>query len=116
MDGGSTLKNVAILATLWMILLPKDKAAAAYNPAPVYHPTTNIVTHNSSCGSRFLTGDFGELQSPNFPENYPNNAECNWEITVPEGKKIALKFLSFRVSILEKVTITKMDFILLRLH
>ena len=96
MDGGSTLKNVAILATLW-IILHNDKAAAAYNSLPVYHPTTNIVIHNSSCGSRFLTGDFGELHSPNFPENYPNNAECNWEITVPEGRKVDLKFHSFDV-------------------
>ena len=54
-------------------------------------------THNSQCGGRFLTGDFGELQSPNFPENYPNNAECNWEITIPEGRKVDLKFHSFDV-------------------
>ena len=44
--------------------------------------TTVNVAAKLVCGGRFLTGDFGELQSPNFPENYPNNAECNWEITV----------------------------------
>ena len=35
-----------------------------------------------------LTGESGEFKSPNFPENYPDNAECTWEITVPAGKKL----------------------------
>ena len=53
-------------------------------------------TH-SPCGGR-LTGDSGEFQSPNYPY-YPNNAECIWEITVPEGKNVNLNFKGFRVSL-----------------
>ena len=56
-------------------------------------------TLNSQCGGR-LTGDYGEFKSPNFPENYQDNAECTWEITIPEGKKVDLKFFSFHVSVL----------------
>ena len=52
-------------------------------------------TH-SPCGGR-LTGDSGEFQSPNYPY-YPNNAECIWEITVPEGKNVNLNFKGFWVS------------------
>ena len=50
-----------------------------------------------------LTGESGEFKSPNFPRNYPNNVECNWEITVPEGKKVHLRFHSFNVSVLVKL-------------
>ena len=82
MDGGTILKNVAILATLWMTLLP------------------NVVL--SQCGGR-LTRGLGDFKSPNFPDNYQNNVECNWEIIVPEGKKVDLKFLSFDVSVLAKL-------------
>ena len=53
-------------------------------------------TH-SPCGGR-LTGDSGEFQSPNWPFDYPNNTECIWEITVPEGKHVNLDFKRFSVS------------------
>ena len=66
-----------LTVTLWMTLLP------------------NVVL--SQCGGH-LTGESGEFTSPNFPERYPNDTECNWEITVPEGKKVNLTFLSFNVS------------------
>ena len=59
-------------------------------------------TFNSQCGGR-LTGDYGEFKSPNFPENYQDNTECTWEITIPEGKKVDLKFFSFDVSVLVKL-------------
>ena len=66
-----------LTVTLWMTLLP------------------NVVL--SQCGGH-LTGESGEFTSPNFPERYPNDTECNWEITVPEGKNVNLTFLSFNVS------------------
>ena len=72
-----------LTVTLWIALLP------------------NVVL--SQCGGR-LTGESGEFTSPNFPEKYPDNTECNWEITVPEGKKVNLTFLSFNVSVLLKLT------------
>ena len=72
-----------LTATLWIALLPK------------------VVL--SQCGGH-LTGDYGEFKSPNFPEKYPDNTECNWEITVPEGKKVNLTFLSFNVSVLLKLS------------
>ena len=55
----------------------------------------NVVL--SQCGGH-LTGESGEFTSPNFPERYPNDTECNWAITVPEGKNVNLTFLSFNVS------------------
>ena len=71
--------QLCMIVTLWMTLLP------------------NVVF--CQCGGH-LTGESGEFKSPNFPENYPDNAECTWEITVPEGKTVDLEFHSFNVSVL----------------
>ena len=56
-----------LTVTLWMTLL------------------TNVVSYHYNCGGR-LTGEYGEFTSPNYPNDYPNNAKCIWEITVPKGK------------------------------
>jgi hypothetical protein len=40
----------------------------------------------------------GQLESPNYPEDYQPNKECIWKITVPVGFQVALKFQSFEVS------------------
>ena len=45
-----------------------------------------------------LTEESGEISTPNYPLHYPSNKECTWVITVPEGKKVSLKFQSFDVS------------------
>ena len=28
------------------------------------------------------------IETPNFPENYPNKAKCNWKIKVPAGEEV----------------------------
>ena len=40
----------------------------------------------------------GQLQSPNYPNNYPNNKGCHWIITAPFGFTIALDFQTFEVN------------------
>ena len=30
----------------------------------------------------------GYIESPNYPGNYPANAECEWQITPPKGRKV----------------------------
>ncbi|XP_059488336.1 cubilin-like isoform X2 [Neocloeon triangulifer] len=41
------------------------------------------------CGGRF-EAPYGTLQSPNYPNNYPKNTECRWEIAVDWGKSVEL--------------------------
>ncbi|XP_073706508.1 ST14 transmembrane serine protease matriptase a [Garra rufa] len=50
-----------------------------------------------SCGGK-LGGSSGTFTSPNFPSYYPPNTTCQWDIEVPEGKFIKLKFPKFMVS------------------
>ena len=41
------------------------------------HRTTNV----SHCGNNLLDlkiGESGYIQSPNYPEDYPPNADCTW--------------------------------------
>ena len=52
------------------------------------------------CGGE-LNMESGQLESPNYPEDYVPNKECIWVITVPVGFQVALKFQSFEVSNLE---------------
>ena len=40
-----------------------------------------------------------ELMSPNYPNNYPSNAEETWMLTAPTGSIIILQFHSFHVRI-----------------
>ncbi|TRY94900.1 hypothetical protein DNTS_023642 [Danionella cerebrum] len=49
------------------------------------------------CGGT-LTGSTGIFTSPNFPNYYPPNTTCQWNIEVPVGKFIKLKFPKFMVS------------------
>ena len=40
---------------------------------------------NISCGSNLtLTSENQHINTPNYPRNYPNNADCIWYIEVPE--------------------------------
>ncbi|KAF4529657.1 hypothetical protein B566_EDAN017693, partial [Ephemera danica] len=45
----------------------------------------------SGCGDIFYRRS-GEIASTNFPQTYPNNAECEWEIRVDVGYHIGLSF------------------------
>ena len=37
----------------------------------------------------------GEILSPNYPEEYPNNADCQWHVNAEDGFTISLTFPEF---------------------
>ena len=39
----------------------------------------------------------GEIKSPNYPENYPDKAKCNWKIRVPAGEEVHIWCETFDV-------------------
>ena len=51
------------------------------------------------CGGNLTirAGSTGEIKSPRFPLNYPNDVECEWKIHVEEGSVIKLTFTDFEV-------------------
>ncbi len=48
------------------------------------------------CGED-LEESTGMISSPWYPDPYPNNANCEWTITVDSGKKVYLNFSNFEV-------------------
>lgn len=48
------------------------------------------------CGEVFLQHK-GEITTINFPNNYPNNANCIWQISTDPERRIVLGAESFRV-------------------
>ncbi|XP_016407472.1 suppressor of tumorigenicity 14 protein homolog [Sinocyclocheilus rhinocerous] len=49
-----------------------------------------------SCGASLNTPT-GNFTSPHFPSFYPPLIDCNWNISVPAGRKIKIEFNMFRV-------------------
>ncbi|XP_053927094.1 deleted in malignant brain tumors 1 protein isoform X3 [Cuculus canorus] len=58
-------------------------AAALATPTP--------ASASYSCGG-LISNSSGILQSPFYPENYPNNADCVWQIQVQDNSRITLTF------------------------
>ncbi|XP_032226040.1 mannan-binding lectin serine protease 1 isoform X1 [Nematostella vectensis] len=55
------------------------------------------ASHSSaSCGGN-ITGYFGVINTPNFPSTYPNFAHCVWNIKVPKGLQVRIRFTDFDV-------------------
>ena len=59
--------------------------------------SNELFLSEAVCGGE-LNMESGQLESPNYPEDYVPNKECIWVITVPLGFQVALKFQSFEVS------------------
>lgn len=43
------------------------------------------------CGGE-LTGNYGNINSPGYPGNYPPNRDCYWTVTVDPGLLITFAF------------------------
>lgn len=55
------------------------------------------LTNNTTpgqCDKRpvLMTKTFGTVRSPGYPRAYDNNQRCTWQISVPRGFRIRLKF------------------------
>ena len=61
--------------------------------------TTSMVFFSavSICPTREITLTQGEVTSPNYPSNYPSNADCSLTIDGGRGARFTVKFDSFEV-------------------
>uniref|UniRef100_A0A3B4A878 CUB domain-containing protein n=1 Tax=Periophthalmus magnuspinnatus TaxID=409849 RepID=A0A3B4A878_9GOBI len=50
----------------------------------------------SICGGD-VNKDNGQIQSPNYPDDYQSNKACVWKISVAEGFHVGLSFQSFEI-------------------
>ena len=74
-----------------------------------YQPIFDVTVchHFSACGAT-LTSLTGLIQSPNFPNNYPNGLGCVYVISVPDAYRVTLTFTNFDV---ENSTDCKYDYV-----
>ena len=49
------------------------------------------LNYRTEC-NRTLTGRYGIIESPNYPEKHPHNMNCNWHILGPMGNNITVTF------------------------
>ncbi|XP_046466404.1 cubilin [Neodiprion pinetum] len=64
-----------------------------------YQGTGFKITYRSvniQCGGRFTTPT-GVISSPNYPNNYPRNRNCEWLIQMPPNHHVNLTFTEFDV-------------------
>ncbi|XP_033642026.1 mannan-binding lectin serine protease 1-like [Asterias rubens] len=50
-----------------------------------------------SCRDIVYTSDEDEFQTPDYPDDYPPNADCNWLINVDIGYSINIVFYTFQI-------------------
>ena len=62
-----------LLALNWLRIKPQNRFKIRFS--------ADWRTNSEACGAQ-LTANQGLIQSPNYPANYPNNAECSWKISV----------------------------------
>jgi cubilin len=52
---------------------------------------------SQTCGG-YLTAPYGVIESPNYPEHYPDNAVCEWKINpLPYYGNVGVLFEKFDV-------------------
>ena len=61
-------------------------------PSPTILPQTTLPPSSTTppsqtCGG-LLTTSSGTFQTPNWPETYPNNIDCEWRIQLPDADKV----------------------------
>ncbi|XP_032220130.2 A disintegrin and metalloproteinase with thrombospondin motifs 6 isoform X2 [Nematostella vectensis] len=86
-DVNSNLLEVPEAQCDGMMKPPLKEYCNVHNPCP----------GEGGCGGE-LKSDTGELSSPNFPANYPNNKECIHSISVSPGKVIKLDFHTMQMA------------------
>ncbi|XP_019615586.1 PREDICTED: deleted in malignant brain tumors 1 protein-like [Branchiostoma belcheri] len=70
---------------------------ALLEPGTTQSQSTKTHTNSEKvgCGPLLLTGESGALNSPNYPQDYPNNLTCRYGIVVGTGRRIRLTFSVF---------------------
>ncbi|TNM91924.1 hypothetical protein fugu_018936 [Takifugu bimaculatus] len=56
------------------------------------------AVYEAICGGE-VKRDAGQIQSPNYPDDYQSNKVCVWKIAVEEGFSVGLSFQSFEIEL-----------------
>ncbi|XP_060808843.1 cubilin [Amyelois transitella] len=56
-----------------------------------------LLDYEAICNNN-VTGQYGVIESLNYPDSYPGNKNCTWIISVPKGNKINVTFTNFNIA------------------
>jgi len=96
---GSTIpaplhSHTNVLTVRWVT----DSSVTDAGWTAAYLTSDEHPVHPSGCGGpELLTAPTGNFSSMNYPNNYDNNAQCQWEIEVEVGMRINLIFTAFDI-------------------
>merc|ERR1712179_817990 len=77
------------LGMKFLILLAAVAAANAWSAKKTFLARNEVEALKCKNGKANLAdGQEVTLESPNYPENYPNKAKCNWKIKVPANEEV----------------------------
>lgn len=55
-----------------------------------------LLNYLTICNNN-LTGSYGVIESPDYPNNYPQSLDCLWNISVSKGNRINITFVQFDI-------------------
>lgn len=55
-----------------------------------------LLNYVTICNNN-ISGSYGVIESPGYPNSYPLNMNCLWTINVPKGNKINVTFIKFDI-------------------
>ena len=66
---------------------------------PEATPPPTLPPQPAQCGQTLFTGSSGTIESPNYPQTYPTNLQCEYFIQLPdESSRVEISFSGFRIA------------------
>ncbi|KAM4722919.1 CUB domain-containing protein 2 [Rhinophrynus dorsalis] len=100
---GASKDEGNLLGTFCGTSLPPQLTSSWHVLSVLFHSDKHVSSSGFSamyrkdiCGGT-LTGLSGVITSPDYPDNYPNNAECRWLIRAAPHSRIRLIFTDFQM-------------------
>ncbi|XP_056388388.1 CUB domain-containing protein 2 [Hyla sarda] len=100
---GASRDEGNLLGTFCGSQLPPNMTSSWHVLSVIFHSDKHVGSSGFSatyrkdiCGG-VLTSLSGVITSPDYPDNYPNNAECHWLISAAPHAKIRLVFTDFQL-------------------
>ncbi|XP_066263200.1 deleted in malignant brain tumors 1 protein-like [Branchiostoma lanceolatum] len=100
-DSATQLQSYTGVESVYPITSASNEMLVRFTSGPSYTAQGSIFSYTATptsgtrCGGNLTAPPVGFVTSPNYPNDYGNEENCDWTITVPEGNIVRLTFDSF---------------------
>nr|XP_026694942.1 CUB and sushi domain-containing protein 3-like [Ciona intestinalis] len=95
LSGIQTNRVFTSFGNILTVKFTSDQSITQYGFRATYIEHTPQAKENDCHFNQVAMTTSQPITSPNYPNNYPNNANCSWRITAPEGMRVQINFASF---------------------